>query len=142
MRDFDFVEEHLSPLWGRDLADLREEQAIALLVCSSTGLIENGGFAALVESLGGAAAKAADAFREVGLTGRADAVAEGLALFPRYAHPDPTARLSLPLSRRLGASARLDKADAYFYALDDAEAVDRAVAAYMRSHPDAFPPRS
>ena len=140
MRDFEFVESRLSPLWERDPGDLRHEQAVALLVWSATGLVENGGFAALVESLGSEGAQAADAFREVGLDGRAEAVAHGLALFPRYAHPEPSMRLSLPLSRRPGAGARLDEADADFHALDEAEAVDRAVAAYMRSRPDAFPP--
>ena len=140
VRDFDFVEGHLSRLWGHERADLRHEQAVALLVWSATGLIENGGFAALVEALGSEAADVADGFRDVGLPRRAGAVAAGLALFPRYADADPDVRLSLPLSRRLGAGARLDKADSDFYALDEEEPVDRAVAGYMQSHPDAFPP--
>ena len=139
MREFDVVEGQLSPLWERDRAHLRREQAVALLVWSATGLVENGGFAALVESFGPDAAQVADAFRESGLPQRAEVVSAGLALFPRHGHPDPSVRLSLPLMRRRRARARLDEVEAAFYALDQAEPVDSAVAAYLRSHPDAFP---
>lgn len=139
MSDFDFVEGQLSPLWDRDRTALGHEQAVALLIWSATGLIENGGLAALVESFGGESRQVADAYRELGLARRAEVVSHGLALFPRYEHPDPSVRLSLPLSRRLGADTRLSKVDEAFYALDQAEPVDSAVAAYMRLHPKAFP---
>jgi hypothetical protein len=138
MEDHDFVESALRHLWDQDSEALLPEQATVLLVWPASGFLDNGGILSLVECLGDQSEAVVAAFVEVGLPRRAAAVAAGLALFPRRSHSDHDVRLSLPVLWRLGADARIDRADERWFSLEDDEPVDAAVASYVRAHPNSF----
>lgn len=138
--DFEFVESIIAPLWDIEVEQLRQEQADVLLIWSATGFVDNGGFASLVECLGGRADEVPEALRRVGLPRRAEAVEAGLALFPRRADEDIDARLAIvgPLEST-DEDAILEGADTRFYCLDEIEPVELAVASYIRAHLASFP---
>jgi hypothetical protein len=147
MNDVDAVQSALEPLWPRfdeavetgDFSAMTEGQRAVAFVWVLSGLVDNGGFASWIESMGHRTPEARAALVHLGAAEYLPLLDEAARLYPTCAADDPTTRLSASERWADADEARLERLDEAFYRLaEEHDLVGHFAAAYVSAHPDEF----
>ena len=151
MSGFDLVQAALEPLWPAfgedadetgDVPPMTEGQRAVAFAWVLSGLVDNGGFAAWIESLGHRTPEAKSALAHLGATQYVPLLDEAMRLYPTFAADHPGERLSASEEWTNEEEARLQSLDASFYRLaEGGDLVEHHAAAYVSAHPAEFPAR-
>lgn len=105
-----------------------------------SGLVDNGGFASWIESIGHRTPEAKAALAYLGASEYVPLLDEATRLYPTFTADDPGERLSASDKWTDEEEARLESLDQSFYRLAEGrDLVAHYAAAYVSSHPGEFP---
>jgi hypothetical protein len=149
MSDDDEVQAALDPLWPAfdeatyetgDFSALTEGQRAVAFAWVLSGLVDNGGFASWIESIGHRTPDAKAALAYLGASEYVPLLDEAMRLYPTFAGTDEVDRLSASDHWTSADEARLDALDESFYALSARrDLVGHYASAYVAAHPAEFP---
>jgi len=144
---FETVQRALEPLWPAfhdavdtgDFTRLSDGQQAVAFAWVLSGLADNGGFSAWIESMGHRSPEAVRALEFLGAAEYVPLLWTALDLYPTFAGDDPMERLSASEQWTGDDEARLDALEAAFGDLQaQRDLVEHYAAAYVTAHPEEF----
>lgn len=145
----DAVQAALEPLWPAfnsavdecgDFSVMTEGQRAVAFAWVLSGLVDNGGLASWIESVGHRTPEAKAALAYLGASEYVPLLDEATRLYPTFAADDPDERLSASDEWTDEEEARLERLDQSFYRLAERrDLVAHYAATYVSTHPGEFP---
>lgn len=149
MSNFDVVQAALEPLWPAfneavdetgDFSVMTDGQRAVAFAWVLSGLVDNGGFASWIESIGHRTPEARAALAYLGASEYVPLLDEATRLYPSFAADDPDERLSASDEWTDEGEARLESLDKSFYRLAESRhLIEHYAAAFVSAHPGDFP---
>ena len=150
MSGSDVVQAALEPLWPAfgeddetgDVPPMTQGQRAVAYAWVLTGLVDNGGVPAWIESFGHRTPEARSALAHLGATEYVPLLDEVMRLYPTFAADHPSERLSASEAWTDEDEARLQRLDESFHRLaEGGDLVEHHAAGYVSAHPAEFPAR-